>query len=143
MKVIDIKDLKDTEYDIPIISRDIMEIRGVVKALYNLECSEELINFVNSINNQGIEYIDCKSMSYIYNNQRFAMHEMGTAEQLFIISYFAVKTNKKICILHAYRHVREDVLKIYIDWLKENDKLDCVTLVTVNYIDSAVLKEVI
>lgn len=129
-------------YDIQIRNRYIIETAGVATALSKFSESNELLTFLNSINNQGIESINFNKMSYCLDGEEISIFEMGTAEQLFLVTYYAVCTKKTIAIMHAYRHLRDDVLQIYLNWLKDNDKDNYVNLIIVNRDDRYVLRKV-
>ena len=86
--------------------------------------------------------IDFKALSYTFGDKSMSIWDMGTAEQLFLVTYFAVYTKKKLAITNAYRQLRGDVLSVYMNWLKINDTDDYVTIITTTVDDEVIMEGV-
>lgn len=139
----DIDDFGDTaiNFDLVVEDNNILYSNApqlIFETLIGYE--KDILKILNTINNQGISKIDFSKHEYVFGNKTLSFLQMGTAEQLFLISYYAVLNKKSLCVKYAYKNLREDVLSMYISWLKHIDTENHVVLVTVNFSDIFVLK---
>lgn len=144
MKIIDIDDFgsKVVNFDLVVEDNNIL-YANAQQLSFDTLCKHEgaILKVLNSINNQGISKIDFSKREYELGNRVLSFLQMGTAEQLFLISYYAVTNKKSLSVKCAFKNLREDVLDVYINWLKEIDTDNCVTLVTVDFSDVFLLRQ--
>lgn len=83
--------------------------------------TEELVKILNMINNPGISEVSLQNLTYTQNDQVRSLLSMGRAEQLFLVTYCAVKSGVSLSIIDYPEGLSPKMVQLYIDTFKDRD----------------------
>lgn len=80
--------------------------------------SKEILNILNSINNQGLTDIDIRTYSYKRGDIELAFCDLSSAERLFLIAFAADRSKTEIYVDGEVQSLTMKTLRLFMDLFK-------------------------
>lgn len=74
----------------------------------------EILNILNSINNQNIQDIDINKYRYMHRNNKLSFHKLSMAERLFLLAFAADFTHTEVYFMNEVESLTRKTLKLFI-----------------------------
>lgn len=87
---------------------------------------KELINLLNKINNQGIEWIDTANYKYSIKGKKLLMSSMSTAEALFTLAYIASLGPIERYFYKDIKELTKKSKELFFSYFKENPYINAI-----------------
>lgn len=89
--------------------------------------SKEILDMLNSINNQGLTDIDIRTYSYKRGDIELAFCDLSSAERLFLIAFDADRSQTEICVDGEVQSLTMKTLRLFMDLFKDSKyvNIDC------------------
>lgn len=87
---------------------------------------QELLELLNSVNNQGIEDINVSTYSYYRKGKWLGFADLCTAERVFLVSYFADLTKRHIYINGDISLLTRKTLCKFLRYFKDSEYITVV-----------------
>lgn len=97
--------------------------------LFSIIIPESFIEIINSINNQGVEAIDCKTFRYVRKGVILGFDKMSRAERLFLVTYCAVVKKQPIYLQDDVRQLTDHTIELYFNFFKKIDVRDYINII--------------
>lgn len=98
---------------------DRANVRGTIEGylIDKLDSSDtaNILELLNSINNQGITSIDINNYTYCVGGKKFRFSNLSTSELLFLLAYAADKAKEKVYFCSIILQLTRTTLKKFIN----------------------------
>lgn len=82
--------------------------------------SKEILDMLNSINNQGLTDIDIRTYSYKRGDIELAFCDLSSAERLFLIAFAADRSKTEIYVDGEVQSLTMKTLRLFMDLFKDS-----------------------
>lgn len=94
--------------------------------------SKEILNMLNSINNQGLTDIDIKTYSYMRGDRKLTFSNLSNAERLFLIAFAADHSQTEIYVDGEVQSLTMKTLRLFMNFFG-NSKYVNIACNSINY----------
>jgi len=81
-----------------------------------------LLNFLNSLCNQGITDINLQAMNYMINGKCIPVVDLARSEKLYLVCYISVLRDKTVFVKWDFKQLSAKNKKEFVRYFKYNDK---------------------
>lgn len=110
-------------YSVRRIDREFIEL---CKMLSEEDCID-LVNYLNTIANQGISSFCVKSLTYVRDDKTLSLYDLSSGEWVFMIAWLARKCRVSVVLARCIKHINPMSMQKFVEDNRDNEFLIILT----------------